>query len=344
MKSPVIRVGIVGCGKIFPAHLDAINNNPTAYKLVAVCDSDRKVLARAVGDNSAVPFLGYDKMLSGMTGKMDMVVIATPNALHYPQAVKAIKAGYDILVEKPVAFDKEKVMKIVSEAKRLRRKAYAVLQVRYNPSIAFLKEAIEEKLLGKIRLVSLTLRWQRPKEYFLSWRGNIKIGGRILYEVGIHYLDIIQWIFGLPKTLSTNTFRLKHKNINFEDTVFSDFIFENGAVGHLEVTLAAEPTNLECSISVIGENGFIKVGGLALNKIDCAEFLKNNKQADKFKKELGVIVETKPNNYGKYQGSSPNHPVLYREIAEGRGISMGASARAIDFIEKIYRAENYLTK
>ena len=76
------------------------------------------------------------------------------------------------MVEKPVAFNKEKVIKIDSEAKRLRKKAYALLQVRYNPSTAFLKKAIEEKLLGKIRLVSLALRWQRPKEYFLSWRGN----------------------------------------------------------------------------------------------------------------------------------------------------------------------------
>lgn len=335
----MIRVGIIGCGKIFPAHLKAIENNHKSYSLAAVCDIDKKLLERAMAVSKTIGFNSFEQMLVQMRKKMDMVVIATPNSLHYPQAINTLNAGYDVLIEKPVCFRQTKALEIAKKAKEMKKQAYAVLQVRYNRSVQLLEQAIRDKMLGEIRSISLVQRWQRPKEYFLSWRGNKKIGGRTLYEIGIHYLDIIQWIFGMPKILSTNTFNLKHKQITFEDTIFSILRFRNGAAGSIEVSLAAEPSNLECSLSVIGEKGTIKTGGLAMDKIEYAKFLITGSKVARFKREIAKRDKSLPNNYGKYLGSSPNHPVLYREIAQSNGISIEEASQSIRFIENIYKAE-----
>lgn len=332
------RVGIVGCGAIFPAHVEAIEGNRELYRLVAVCDIDGKALKKARLISNATPFNDFRKMLIQMKGKMDMVTIATPTSLHYSQAIKALDADYDVLIEKPICFRGRRALEIARKAEEMKKQAYAVLQVRYNHPVQLLKQAVNDKVLGEIRLVSLVQRWQRPREFFSSWRGNKKIGGRTLYEVGIHYLDVMQWIFGIPKVLSTHTFNLKYKQIAFEDTVFSTLLFKSGTAGSIEVTVAAEPSNLECSLSVIGEKGSIKIGGVAMNKIEYAEFLEIDPNVIKLKKEIAKVDKPSP-TYSRDLGSSPNHPVLYRKIAQGEGISIEEASKSIKFIEEIYKVE-----
>jgi predicted dehydrogenase len=83
---------------------------------------------------------------------------------------------------------------------------------RLNPTVELLKKYLIRNLLGNIRGFSFTQRWQRPLEYFSGWRGEPDVGGGILYETGIHYLDILQLLIGNPKeVLSTKTYTTKHK-------------------------------------------------------------------------------------------------------------------------------------
>ena len=201
------------------------------------------------------------------------------------------------------------------------------------------KEALGNNLLGDIRSVTLTQRWQRPESYFDSWRADINVGGRTLYEVGIHYMDIIQLLFGLPEVKSSATFNNKHKYVEFEDTVFSILQFPSGASGSLEVTIASEPSNLECTLSVMGSEGYIEVGGRALDKIERAMFL-NQIFEDKWNKLVGKFGKSlEPNSYGTHAGSCPNHPTLYAEIAKGKGIDISEAINSIKFIERVYDKE-----
>lgn len=333
-----IRVGIVGCGKIFPAHLRAISENRDKFELVAVCDNDTAVIDSLCIEPTISKFIDYENMLLAMTNKMDMVTIATPNSLHFQQAQIALNHQFNVLIEKPVSFTKKDVEKIEEIAIKNSRRAYGVLQVRYNPSVIFLKKCIAGSYFGKIRSISLIQRWQRPTEYFSDWRGDINIGGRTLYEVGIHYLDIMRWIFGNPKVLYTKTFQLKHKDISFEDTVYSTLEFSNHCAGTIEVTIAAEPCNLECSLTLIGEKGMMKLGGKALNNIERIE-ISDSKLSNDLKTQASIINENLFNDYGSYQGSSPNHPKLYKQLSEGRGILIQDIAKSISFIEEIYHAE-----
>lgn len=339
MSKNKIRVGIIGCGMIFDRHVEAINANKDMFELVAICDIDSNKVAVRAKEFNIPGYENYLDMLAGMSGKMDLVTICTPNSLHFDQAKDSLTSGYDILVEKPVDFKNERVEELVKLTKKLKQKAYCVLQVRFNPTVGLLKDAIDRKLIGDIRSVSLVQRWQRPSSYFDSWRADIKIGGRTLYEVGIHYLDIVQYIFGLPKAICSATFNNKHKNVSFEDTVFSIIKFNNGHSGSIEVTIAAEPCNLECSLTAMGSEGYLKIGGRALDKVETALFSNRflEEEWNKLVSTLGDSLE--PNSYGTHAGSCPNHPTIYKEIGLGTGIPLSEAVNSIKFIESIYESE-----
>jgi UDP-N-acetyl-2-amino-2-deoxyglucuronate dehydrogenase len=333
------RVGIIGCGHILVRHLESIKLNNNDFELVALCDVDKKVLDEALKENEAEGFTDYKKMLKEMKGKMDFVTIATPNHLHYQMAMDALEAGYDILIEKPIAFKASKVQEISDKAEELGREAYVVLQVRYNPTVKMLKEVMKQGILGDIRSVSFIQRWQRPVGYFQDWRGSIEEGGRLLFEYAIHYLDIIQALFGVPEVKSTHTFNHKHMNIPFEDTLYSVVEYNNGASGAVEVNVAVEPSNLECSVSIMGSQGYLEIGGNALEQVNRASF-ETGKLEGKWKDiEKGSGKSISPNSYGTHVGSCPNHPILYGEIAEGRGITVTEAIPSIHFIEELYAKE-----
>ena len=334
------KVGIIGCGHILIRHIESIKENPKDFELVALCDINEKVLKKAVKENDNVPgFTDYKKMLKEMKGKMNFVVIATPNHLHYEMAINSLKEGYDILIEKPIAFESSKIKRIQTLADKLKREAYSVLQVRYNPTVKMMKEALEKNLLGDIRCVSFIQRWQRPVGYFKDWRGSLEEGGKSLYEYAIHYLDVVQGSFGVPKVKSTHTFNHKHMDIPFEDTLYSVVEYKGGISGGIEVNVAVEPSNLECSISIIGSKGFLKISGNALDLVERASFESEARQKkwEKIQKSAGQALI--PNSYGTHVGSCPNHPTLYKEIAKGRGFKVTEAIPSIKFIEKVYAKE-----
>lgn len=339
MSEKKFKIGVIGCGTIFDRHIEAIKANSFNYKLVALCDIDKRRLDIRSREYDVPGFTDHKEMLKRMKGKMDLVAIATPNSHHYQQAMDCLVAGMNILVEKPIDFKHQRVKEISKFAKKVGKKAYAVLQVRFNPTVGMVREALNKGFLGDIRSVSLTQRWQRPESYFDSWRADLTVGGRTLYEVGIHYLDIVQLLFGLPRVLSSATFNNKHKHVEFEDTVFSILQFPSGASGSLEVTIASEPSNLECSLSIMGSEGFIKIGGRALDAIERASFASKifEDKWSNLTKKYGNSLE--PNSYGTHAGSCPNHPTLYAEIAAGRGIAIEEAINSIEFIERVYEKE-----
>ena len=232
-----------------------------------------------------------------------------------------------------VAFRCSDVKDILYSAKENNQNAYCVLQVRLNPTVELAKEILRQKLLGDIRGFSFTQRWQRPLEYFSGWRGEPSVGGGILYETGIHYLDILQLLIGLPaKIIATNTYTTKHKEGVIEDTVYSLVDYGNFG-GTIESTIASEPHNIESSITLMGSNGYLKIGGKALNVIESANFLSNGSTV-KYENLLKHYEYSKdPNSYGSYQGSCPNHPDVYKNLNK---FKLEETENVLILIEEIY--------
>jgi UDP-N-acetyl-2-amino-2-deoxyglucuronate dehydrogenase len=324
------KVGIIGCGAIFNRHLEGIEANDD-FELVAICDINEG-LVESLGDRLGVDYY-TEHIEMVLRDDINFLVVATPNDLHKDHAKIVLRNGCDVLIEKPVSFKKDDLIEIQKVADDNNQKAYCVLQVRLNATVKVVKEILEENLLGDIRGFSFTQRWQRPLEYFSGWRGEPAIGGGILYEVGIHYLDILQQLIGLPnEVVDTKTYITKHKGGVIEDTVYS--ILDYGDFGGtVECTIASEPRNLESSISLLGSNGYIKIGGKALNIIEAGNFLSSGAQK-KFDKICNDNPwATEPNSYGSYLGSCPNHPTLYANLEK---FDLSESLNVISLIEDIY--------
>ena len=326
------RVGILGCGAILPRHIEAISLNED-FELVAICDIQDSI-AKEFGKKLKVPYYkDYKDMVA--SEKLDLITIATPNSLHHEQAIFCLENGCDVLIEKPVAFTKEKVEDIMECANKMNRNAYCVLQVRLNPTVQLIKEVLKTGILGNIRSVSLIQRWQRPIEYFTGWRSIPSVGGGLLHEVGIHYLDILQHLFGVPKVHSSKTYNTKHK-VEIEDTVYSIFDFGDFG-GTCEITISAEPRNLECSISILGSNGYLKIGGKAMNVVESANFLSHGSQTRFENISSRYNISYEPNSYGSYQGSCPNHPFVYENLESFR---IEETINVICLIDEIYKKAN----
>lgn len=329
MNKKEYNVGIIGCGKILVRHIESINNNKN-FTLVSVCDTDKELLKRESTNLNVRGYEDYQEMI--LKEDINFVVVATPNSFHFSQAKFCLENNCDVLIEKPACLNHELVQEIKKTAKENNQRAYCVLQVRLNPVVSFMKDILESKILGDTRGVSLTQRWQRPREYFNGWRGIPNIGGGTLHECGIHYLDILCHLFGKPEVESSSVYNTKHKEFPIEDTIYS--LIDYGEFGGtIEVTIASEPTNIECTISILAENGYIELGGKALDRVIRAEF--SNKEIEKeYEKRIKSLQKPKEqNSYGNYTGSCPNHPELYNNLEK---FDIVKSENCLRLISEIY--------
>ncbi len=300
------RIGLVGCGRIAKVHAEAIQKIE-AFSLDAVCDIVEERAKKFSELYNAKAYCQYEDMLdnAGQT----LIAIATPNGTHYEIAKRCFEKGFHVLLEKPVTIVNQEAEDLILTAKQEGVHFFAVKQVRYNPSIQILKAAIDSGKLGKIYSSSLVVRWTRPQIYFdqSDWRGTKKLDGGSLLNQGIHYVDIMQWLIGDVTSVFGKVDCCCH-HIEIEDMAFGLVHFKSGTLGSIEFTINTFPKNLECSLTILGEKGSVKLSGSAMNEIEIWEVQDYPKP---------VIPEGfHPYIYegGLYQGSCPNHIFVYQDI------------------------------
>jgi UDP-N-acetyl-2-amino-2-deoxyglucuronate dehydrogenase len=266
------RVAVIGCGRISERHFDAIASQP-ALQLVAVCDvvAER---ARAAGEKHGVPHFLSEQTLFEQV-QADMAIICTPSGLHPAHGILAAQRGMHVLVEKPIATRLEEADALVRACDAAKVKLFVVKQNRLNPGIQLLKRSVDLGRFGRIYLANTTVRWNRPQDYYdaAPWRGTWEFDGGAFMNQASHYVDMIQWLVGPVASVSAKTATLARR-IESEDTGVAILNFRNGAMGTIEVTMLTFPKNLEGSITILGEQGTVKVGGTALNRIEHWEFAK----------------------------------------------------------------------
>jgi UDP-N-acetyl-2-amino-2-deoxyglucuronate dehydrogenase len=187
-----------------------------------------------------------------------------------------------VISEKPVATRLEEADALVKACDDAGVNLFVVKQNRLNPAIQLLKKSIDLERFGRIYLANTTVRWNRPQSYYdaAPWRGTWEFDGGAFMNQASHYVDMIQWLVGPVASVSAKTATLARR-IESEDTGVAVLKFRNGAMGTIEVTMLTYPKNLEGSITVLGENGTVKVGGTALNRIETWEFAKYDETIDK---------------------------------------------------------------
>lgn len=288
------RIGIVGCGRISQYHVEAIAK-VDGLTLAAVCDIDES-RARATGEKAGVPAFGsLDAMLAG--ADLDIVAVCTPSGVHPEHGILAASAGKHVVSEKPMALSLQAADALIDACDKAGTHLFVVKQNRLNPSVQLLKRAVDRGRFGRIFLANVTVRWQRPQEYYDAepWRGTWALDGGAIMNQASHYVDLIQWLVGPVESVMAKT-ATQARKIEAEDSGAAVLRFVSGAIGVLEVNVLTYPRNYEGSITIIGETGTVKIGGTSVNKVEHWSFADYDDD-DKLV-ETGVINTNPPTIYG----------------------------------------------
>ena len=266
-----IRFALVGCGRIAQNHFAAIQTHASRCELVDVCDIDPVALAAAVEKTGARGHNSLSGLLEHTTS--DCVILTTPSGLHPAQAIEVAAAGRHVITEKPMATRWKEGCAMVEACDKAGVRLFVVKQNRRNATLQLLKRAVEQKRFGQIYSVAINVFWTRPQAYYDSakWRGTWEFDGGAFMNQASHYIDLLDWLIGPVESVMAYTGTLA-RDIEVEDSGVAAIRWRSGAMGTLNVTMLTYPQNLEGSITILGEKGTVRVGGVAVIEIQHWEF------------------------------------------------------------------------
>ena len=300
-----IRVAVVGCGRISKNHFGSIEKHADSLELVAVCDNDATVLKEHGNKYGVKGYPALEEMLRAE--ELDLVVLCTPSGLHSSQAELVAKAGVHVMTEKPMATRWGDGVRMVKACDEAGVRMFVVKQNRRNATLQLLKNAVENKRFGKIYMVNVNVFWTRPQEYYdtAKWRGTWEFDGGAFMNQASHYVDLLDWLIGPVESVQAYTATLA-RNIEVEDTGVMSIKWRSGALGSMNVTMLTYPKNLEGSITIVGEKGTVRVGGVAVNEIQHWEFADTQPDDEKIKKA----------NYETTSVYGFGHPLYYKNVID----------------------------
>lgn len=305
-----IRMALVGCGRIAANHFNAMKQHASNIEIVDVCDVNSDALKNAVELTCAQGHLSLTEMLKTTTA--DIVILTTPSGLHPDQAVEVAKSGRHVMTEKPMATRWEDGLRMVKACDDAGVRLFVVKQNRRNSTLQLLKRAVEQKRFGRIHMVNINVFWTRPQEYYdaAKWRGTWEFDGGAFMNQASHYVDLLDWLIGPVEKIQAMTSTTR--DIETEDTGVLNVKWRNGALGSMSVTMLTYPQNLEGSITILGEKGTVRVGGVAVNDIQLWQF------AD----VQDYDAQIKDANYQTTSVYGFGHPLYYNNVVEVmRGIA-----------------------
>ncbi|MGI6567290.1 MAG: Gfo/Idh/MocA family oxidoreductase [Firmicutes bacterium] len=226
-----IRVALIGCGRVARVHADALAALEET-ELAAVVDI-KPERAEAFGQHYGVKaYTDYRDVLK--LDDVDAVQIATPHYCHAEIAIAALRAGKDVLTEKPMAITVEDMEAMIKTADECGRTLGVIFQNRYNDASQAVKKAVEEGKLGAILGTRAVITWRRTDEYYSEsdWKGTWdKEGGGVLIDQAIHTIDLMQWLVGEVDYLEARYDTRAHEIIDVDDVAEAHIVFKNGAIG-----------------------------------------------------------------------------------------------------------------
>ncbi len=261
-----IRLALVGCGRIAEKHIKALQSHQNEIELVAISDNNRDIVDKKASELKVPAYLEPEQMFKEKD--IDVVSLCTPSGLHAPQTILAAQHGAHVVTEKPMATTWQDGIDMVKACEDAKVQLFVVKQNRGNETLKLIKKAIENERFGQIYHVNVNVYWTRPQSYYdeAPWRGTAKMDGGAFMNQASHYVDLLHWLIGPVSSVQAMTTTLARK-IEVEDTGVVNIRWQNGAVGSMNVCMLTYPKNLEASITILGEKGTVKLGGVAVNEI-----------------------------------------------------------------------------
>jgi len=341
MSNTDVKFAIIGFGHIGRRHATIANEYPNC-KVVAVVDTNERAKSHVLFPKDANFFTSIEDFIEAKV-EADVVNIATPNGYHCPYAIKALDAGYHVVIEKPMGLSKAECESVIFKALQVTKQVFVVKQNRYSPPSKWMKEVVSNKTIGEVLMVQVNCYWNRDDRYYKpgGWKGTLKLDGGTLFTQFSHFIDIMYWVFGDIKNIKSIFADYNHaKSTEFEDSGIVHFEFVNGGLGCLNFSTSVWDTNMESSITVVGSKGSFKVGGQYMNEVEYCHI------------ENYVMPElpptNAPNDYGPFKGSAANHHYVIENVVntlQGQD-TITANAleglKVVDIIERIYESRNLL--
>jgi UDP-N-acetyl-2-amino-2-deoxyglucuronate dehydrogenase len=300
-----IRIAIVGCGRISKNHFGSIEQHNDELELAAICDIDPVVLSEHAEKYKVSAYRYLEEMLD--KEQLDLVALCTPSGIHPGQAVLAAKQKVHVMTEKPMATRWNDGVRMVKACDDAGVRLFVVKQNRRNTTLQLLKRAVTEKRFGKIHMVHLNVFWTRPQSYYdqgNGWRGTWEFDGGAFMNQASHYVDLLDWLIGpvekVQAMMSTT------RDIEVEDTGVLNVKWRNGALGSMSVTMLTYPKNLEGSITILGEKGTVRIGGVAVNDI----------QLWQFEEPQDYDLQIQSVNYETTSVYGFGHPLYYKNVID----------------------------
>ena len=307
-KMSVVRIGIIGVGVMGSAHVRSVGQLKNC-KLTALCDIDPQALERQK-ESGAELFSDSEALFE--SGKVDAVIISTPHYSHVPLALRALERGLHVLVEKPVAVQKSEAARLVAAAKaHPELKLSAMFCLRRIPTNIKIKQLIDSGELGAIRRVNWIITdWFRTQTYYNSgtwratWAGE---GGGVLLNQCPHQLDLMQWFFGMPATVTAKVFFGKYHDIEVEDEVSAIFEYPDGKTGVFVTSTGEAPGTNRLEIAAERGRLVLENGKLSFlrNEIPMSEFCRTSKTTMSFPDRWNIDIPVNGTN-----------PTMHRDIIE----------------------------
>ena len=331
----MLKFALVGCGRIAKRHSELLGlNQIKGAQLISVCDLVEEK-AQKIGELFSVPY--YVDMHSMMVAEsVDVVVVLTESGNHARNVIDLAKYGKHIVVEKPMALTLDDADMMISACDKAGVKLFVVKQNRFNVPVMKLRSALEQGRFGKLVLGTVRVRWCRKQEYYdqAAWRGTWAMDGGVLTNQASHHIDMLEWMFGEVESVFAKGVTALAK-IEAEDTAVATLKFRNGALGIIEATTATRPSDLEGSISILGEGGTVEIGGFAVNQMKVWNFVKSMPEDELVIKNYSV---NPTNVYGFGHQEYYNHVVdsifnSNRQLVDGL-----AGRKSVELISAIYES------
>jgi len=331
----MLNFALVGCGRIAKRHSELLGlNQIDNARLVSVCDIEYSK-AKVIGERFNVSsYKDFDEMMENEN--IDVVAVLTPSGLHANHVVSLSKYGKDIMVEKPMALTLDDADAMIEACDRNGCRLFIIKQNRFNVPVVKLRDAHQSGRFGKLVLGTVRVRWARHQSYYDqdTWRGTWAMDGGVLTNQASHHVDMLEWIMGdVESVFARATTALV--DIEAEDTAVVTLKFKNGSLGIIEATTATRPRDLEGSISILGENGSVVIGGFAVNEMQSWAFEESKDGDDKVLEKYSV---NPPNVYGF------GHQAYYEHVVDcvlnnGHNLVDGLQGRkSIELISAIYES------
>ena len=308
MLNKSLNIALIGCGRISFRHADLLGGGKiNNAKLVAVCDTNINK-AQYLGEKYSIPYFdNMHNMLSQIGDNIDVLTILTESGNHAEHTLQLAPYKKHIIVEKPMALTLDSADAMIDACAENGIKLFVVKQNRFNVPVQKLRTAIESNRFGKLTLGTVRVRWCRDQNYYDQdlWRGTWALDGGVLTNQASHHIDLLEWMMGDVESVFAKSIT-SLVNIETEDTAVATIKFKNGSLGIIEATTAARPTDLEGSISILGEKGTVEISGFAVNQLKTWKFVDTIEEDEHILEKFSV---NPPNVYGFGHQEYYNHVV-----------------------------------